>query len=100
MSRGGRVVFTGGKRYGDLQAYARSLDVAFLPYQRRKEPTYSGSSTRFYEHLAACRPMISTRGFEELLHKEPLLRLVDRADSGASIRCCTIATSKGSGHVL
>ena len=35
-----------------LAAYARAFDVAVLPY-RRVEPTYSGSSTRFYEHLAA-----------------------------------------------
>lgn len=76
MKRGGRVLFTGGKTYGQLQEYARAVDVAVLPY-RRKEPTFSGSSTRFYEHLCACRPMIATRGFEELLHKEPLLRLVD-----------------------
>jgi hypothetical protein len=69
----------GLKPYGDLAAYARCFDVAVLPY-RRCEPTYSGSSTRFYEHLAACRPMISTRGFEELLHKEPLLQLADSAE--------------------
>jgi glycosyltransferase involved in cell wall biosynthesis len=50
-----------------------------LPY-RKIEPTYSGSSTRFYEHLAACRPILATRGFEELLHKEPLLRLADSDD--------------------
>ena len=73
----------GRKPYGDLAAYARSFDVAVLPY-RRCEPTYSGSSTRFYEHLAACRPMIATRGFEELLRKEPLLQLVDSADQARS----------------
>ena len=71
--------FTGAKPYGSLAAYARSFDVAVLPYMRR-EPTYSGSSTRFYEHLAACRPMLATRGFEELLHKQPLLHLVDTAE--------------------
>ncbi|HEY0786844.1 MAG TPA: glycosyltransferase [Acidobacteriaceae bacterium] len=71
--------FTGGKAYGELQAYARSFDVAVLPYQKR-EPTYSGSSTRFYQHLAACRPMVATRGFAELLEKPPLLTLVDTAD--------------------
>jgi hypothetical protein len=80
MSRGGDVKFTGGKAYGQLREYARSFDVALLPYQPRNEPTYSGSSTRYYLHLAACRPMISTRGFEELLHKEPLVRLVDTAE--------------------
>jgi hypothetical protein len=71
--------FCGSKPYGELQAYARCFDVAVLPY-RKKGPTYSGSSTRFYEHLAACRPMIGTRGFAELLEKEPLIELVDTAD--------------------
>ncbi|MBE7159204.1 MAG: hypothetical protein INR62_12365, partial [Rhodospirillales bacterium] len=64
-------------------AYARAFDVALLPY-RRVEPTFSGSSTRFYEHLAAGQPIVATRGFEELLHKEPLLRLVDGADEAAA----------------
>lgn len=68
--------FVGAKPYGDLQRYARSFDVAVLPYCK-KEPTYSGSSTRFYEHLPAGRPMVATRGFAELLEKEPLLKLVD-----------------------
>ena len=71
--------FVGSRPYGQLQAYARAFDVAVLPY-RRLEPTFSGSSTRFYEHLAATRPMLATRGFAELLEKEPLLRLVDTAD--------------------
>jgi len=79
MHKGGSVRFAGEKSYGDLKDYARSFDVAILPYQKR-EPTYSGSSTRFYEHLAAGRPMIATRGFAELLHKEPLLRLIDNAN--------------------
>ncbi len=75
----GNTLFVGRQPYGDLAAYARSFDVAVLPY-RKCEPTYSGSSTRFYEHLAACRPMLATRGFEELLHKEPYLKLVDTPD--------------------
>jgi hypothetical protein len=70
--------FVGSKPYGELQAYARCFDVAVLPYCK-KEPTYSGSSTRFYEHLTACRPMVATRGFAELLEKEPLLKLVNTA---------------------
>jgi glycosyltransferase involved in cell wall biosynthesis len=73
---GGRIRFVGAKPYSQLQDYARAVDVAVLPY-RKSEPTYSGSSTRFYEHLAAGRPIIATRGFAELLKKEPLLRLVD-----------------------
>jgi glycosyltransferase involved in cell wall biosynthesis len=79
QQRGGRIRFVGEKPYSQLQDYARAADVAVLPY-RKCEPTYSGSSTRFYEHLAAGHPILSTRGFEELLHKEPLLRLVDSAD--------------------
>jgi glycosyltransferase involved in cell wall biosynthesis len=78
MAHGGRVRFVGAKPYGALKDYARAFDVAILPY-RKQEPTFSGSSTRFYEHLAACRPIIATRGSEELLHKEPLLTLVDTA---------------------
>jgi glycosyltransferase involved in cell wall biosynthesis len=76
--RSDRIRFIGSRPYGVLHDYARAVDVAVLPY-RKVEPTYSGSSTRFYEHLAACRPMIGTRGFEELLHKEPLIKLVDDA---------------------
>lgn len=79
QNRGGRVRFVGPKPYSALQDYARAFDVAILPY-RKTEPTFSGSSTRFYEHLPAGKPMIATRGFEELLHKEPLLRLVESSD--------------------
>ena len=74
----------GKKPYGELAAYAQCFDVALLPY-RKCEPTYSGSSTRFYEHLAAGRPMLATRGFEELLHKQPLLRLFSTAEEGVAI---------------
>ena len=74
-----RARFVGAKPYGELQAFARAFDVAVLPYLKT-EPTYSGSSTRFYEHLAACRPMLATRGFAELLEKPPLVELVDTAE--------------------
>lgn len=83
LCRGGRVRFLGPKPYGELCRYARSFDAAFMPY-REHEPTYSGSATRFYEHLAACRPILSSRGFHELLSKEPLLKLVTSADSAAA----------------
>ena len=79
--------FVGHKPYGELAAYARAFDVAMLPYLE-VEPTYSGSSTRFYEHLAAGQPIVATRGFEELLHKEPLLRLVDSAADAAAWLLC------------
>lgn len=82
IAMGGRVRFIGSRPYGALQSYARAFDVAILPYLLN-EPTYSGSSTRFYEHLAACRPMIATRGFAELLTKEPLLELAANAEQAA-----------------
>ena len=74
IEAGARVRFLGNKPYGELQAYARALDAAVLPYIDR-EPTISGSSTRFYEHLAACRPMLATAAFRELRSKEPLVQL-------------------------
>jgi glycosyltransferase involved in cell wall biosynthesis len=83
LCRGGRIRFIGPKKYGELCQYARSFDVALMPY-RKHEPTYSGSATRFYEHLAACRPILSSRGFHELLTKEPLLKLVDDAEGIAA----------------
>lgn len=76
------TVFVGAKPYKNLVDYARAVDVAVMPYMKR-EPTYSGSATRFYEHLAAGRPILSTRGVEELLQKEPLLHLADTADQMA-----------------
>ena len=84
VMRSSRVRFVGRKPYGELAAYARAFDVAVLPY-RKCEPTYSGSSTRFYEHLAACRPMVATRGFAELLQKEPLLRTVASPEEAAIV---------------
>lgn len=76
--------FIGRRPYGKLAGYARALDVAVMPY-RRSEPTYSGSATRYFEHLAACRPMIATRGLAQLYEHEPLLRLVDGADEAALV---------------
>ncbi len=76
LAAGGRVRFTGPRPYGAMRDYARAFDVAVLPYFRR-EPTLSGSSTRFYEHLAACRPIVATAGVEELLEKQPYLKLAN-----------------------
>jgi len=92
LGRGGRVRFLGSKPYGELCRYARSFDAAFMPY-RKHEPTYSGSATRFYEHLAACRPILSSRGFHELLSKEPLLKLVNGGEEVA--REVELLKSKG-----
>ena len=78
LSQMPNVLAIGSRGFGTRISYARAFDVAVLPYQMR-EPTFSGSSARFYDHLAACRPILATRAVEELLHKEPLLRLVGLA---------------------
>ena len=79
-----RCRFTGSRPYGELVHFARSFDVAVLPYLRG-EPTWSGSSTRFYEHLAACRPIIAFPGVCELLGKTPLLELAASPEAAASM---------------
>ena len=67
--------FWGAQPYRELFHFARSFSVAVLPY-RFREPTYSGSSTRFYEHLAASHPILATPAVAELESKEPILTLV------------------------
>lgn len=76
MQRGGRVRFLGSRSYGQLRDYARAFDAALIPYAK-VEPTICGSATRFYEHLASCRPILASRAHDEMLTKEPLLKLVD-----------------------
>jgi glycosyltransferase involved in cell wall biosynthesis len=90
-----RVRNIGFRPYESLRDYARAFDVAVLPY-RQIEPTWSGSSTRFYEHLAACRPMISTHGVEELISKQPLTLLV-RSGAEMASELNRLASSRGDG---
>lgn len=59
------------------------LSVAVLPYIKR-EHTYPGSSTRSYEHFAACRPILSTKVFAELLERRPLLTMCNSIDKNVS----------------
>jgi glycosyltransferase involved in cell wall biosynthesis len=77
-----RCTFIGSRPYGELVEFSRAVDVAVLPYAKR-EPTFSGSSTRFYEHLAACRPMIAFPGVSELLTKSPLVSIAESAKRAA-----------------
>ena len=74
MRAEGKVRFLGWQPPGALNGFARACDVAVLPYMKR-EPTYSGSSTRSYEHFAACRPILATDGFAELLDRQPLVTI-------------------------
>ena len=78
-----RTHFIGAQPYTELHRYARGIDVAILPYNKR-EPTFSGSSTRFYDHLAAGHPILATTGVAELRDRQPLLTLVHSAEEGAA----------------
>lgn len=84
VMRDAKARFTGPRPHQELLLHARAIDVAVLPY-RRREPTYSGSSTRFYEHLAACQPILATAGVAELVGKEPLLKLVHTPEEAAAV---------------
>lgn len=75
--------FLGSRPHSELVHYARTVDVAVLPYLHR-EPTWSGSSTRFYEHLAAGRPIVAFPAVHELLAKVPLLTLAGTPYAAAS----------------
>ncbi len=72
METRGSAYFLGWQPPVTLKSFARACDVAVLPYLKR-EPTYSGSSTRSYEHFAACRPILASEGFAELLERQPLV---------------------------
>ncbi len=79
METGGRVHFLGWQPPARLNGFARACDVAVLPYMKR-EPTYSGSSTRSYEHFAAGRPILASEGFAELLQRQPLVKVCRSAE--------------------
>ena len=83
VMRSPQARFLGFRPYGELCHYARAFDVAMMPY-RKREPTFSGSSTRFYEHLAAGHPILATPGVAELQEKQPLVRLVSSPQSAVS----------------
>lgn len=74
LNQESHVRYLGWQPPGKLMNFARACDVAVLPYMKR-EPTYSGSSTRSYEHFAASRPIVSSEGFAELLERQPLVTL-------------------------
>lgn len=82
--KNGRLRFVGGQPYEALAAFARSFDVALIPYVA-KEPTISGSPTRFFEHLAATRPILATDASPELRGKEPLVTIVENTERAVEV---------------
>jgi hypothetical protein len=87
-----RTTFAGVQPYTELYRFARGVDVAVLPYNLR-EPTFSGSSTRFYDHLAACHPIVATTAVFALRSREPLLKLV--RDPGEAAEVLTSLRDRG-----
>ena len=49
----------GKKNYSELPNYYRAVDVCIVAFQRTEHIRYS-CPTRFYEHLAAGKPVVST----------------------------------------
>jgi len=74
-----RVLHIGLQPYESLHRFARALDVAIIPYLKSSVATY-GSPVRLFDHLAATRPIISTRGCAQCEEYASMLRLVDNAE--------------------
>ena len=84
LNRGGRIRFVGKKPYDQLLRYARGLDFGIIPYSKA-EPTSFGSSTRLYDHLASCRPILTNRNVPIPATVEPLVHLFNSADEASAL---------------
>ncbi len=56
------VHFLGSKQPGELPSYIRQFDVCLLPYVRTEVSTYYAAPLKFFEYLAAGKPVVSTVG--------------------------------------
>jgi glycosyltransferase involved in cell wall biosynthesis len=56
------VHFLGSKRAEDLPPYINAFDVCLLPYVLDEVSTYYAAPLKFYEYLAAGKPVVSTVG--------------------------------------
>jgi len=79
-----QIRYIGARPYEYLGRIVRSLDVAIMPY-RKREPTFSGSSVRLFDHLAAGRPIIATRGCAQCEEYAAVLHLVDTPDDMCAV---------------
>jgi glycosyltransferase involved in cell wall biosynthesis len=59
------IRFLGPKRPEDLPSYISAFDVCLLPYVRTEVSTYYAAPLKFYEYLAAGKPVVSTVGPKE-----------------------------------
>ncbi len=92
LKRRPNVHFPGSKRPEDLPAYISHFDVCLLPYVRTEISTYYTAPLKFYEYLAAGRPVVSTVGpmrydkdvVEYCETSGDVLRAIERALAGKS----------------
>ena len=59
------VYFLGPKRPEQLPSYINSFDVCLLPYVKGEVSTYYAAPLKFYEYLAAGKPVVSTIAIKE-----------------------------------
>ncbi|MBF8297231.1 MAG: UDP-glycosyl transferase/glycogen phosphorylase [Bacteroidetes bacterium] len=65
LKRRSNVHFLGPKRPEDLPLYINSFDACLLPYVKGEVSTYYAAPLKFYEYLAAGKPVVSTVGPKE-----------------------------------
>ena len=56
------ITFTGAKSPGDLPKYIAAFDVCLLPYVTGEVSSYYSAPLKFFEYLAAGKPVVSTVG--------------------------------------
>ncbi|MDP2883956.1 MAG: glycosyltransferase [Ignavibacteria bacterium] len=65
LKRRSNVHFLGPKRPEELPLYINSFDACLLPYVKGEVSTYYAAPLKFYEYLAAGKPVVSTVGPKE-----------------------------------
>ncbi len=81
------VRFLGSKPSEEVPLYVSQFDVCLLPYTLHEVSTYYAAPLKFYEYLAAGKPVVSTvgpRGLEDVIvinaaTKETFLAAIERA---------------------
>ncbi len=72
------VHFLGGRPYDDVPVYLQGFDVAWIPFAKH-DVTTKASPIKFYEYLAAGRPVVATR-LPELVDFENVAELASTPD--------------------
>jgi glycosyltransferase involved in cell wall biosynthesis len=73
------IHFLGPKRPEDLPAYINTFDVCLLPYVQGEISRYYAAPLKFYEYLAAGRPVVSTVG-PRIEDREVVINCASRED--------------------